>query len=156
MLDAILFTLGLAAGLFTHEAGHMAAGWATGEEVHFRVTSVYCDAPCENIKTVAAGGFVLPAIASEALLFKKKRGPFEAGWLAYNILSPVAYTIRHEAFGPTGDLAHFSRGEARIVEGLAVAHAATVALRWAWKDKPEWFEIRPHEDGVAAAFVMRW
>lgn len=155
MVDSILFFLGLTIGFITHEAGHQAAAWTSGDQISWHHASWTCERGCDA-KRVAAGGFVLPAVASEAMLLKRERGSFERGWLAFNILQPLVLTVRHEAFRSEGDLSNWSRGDARIVEGIVLGHAATVALRWAWKDKPEWFEVLRHEDGLKLALVARW
>lgn len=156
MLDALLFTLGLAAGAFTHETGHQAGAWIHGEDLRLAGRHWVCAAPCENGKAVALYGLGAQVLSSELLLLPEHRGPFISGWLTWNILQPVSVVVRYELDQDSTDLRNFGRSEARVIEGLAVAHAATVALRWAWKDKPEWFEVRPYEDGVAAAFVLRW
>jgi len=155
MMDTVLFSLGLAAGLATHELGHQSAAWLLGDQLAWHGTNWSCVGACAA-QAIALGGFVLPAVSSEVLLYKDDRGPLAAGWLAWNILHPLIYTIRNEAFGPVGDLANFSRGEAQIVEAALLTYAASVALRWAWKDKPEWFQVTPTDRGVTAMLRVRW
>lgn len=156
MLDVLLFALGVAAGAFSHEAGHQVGAWVHGEELRWRGRAWACVAPCENRKAVALYGLGAQAVSSELLLLPEKRGPFTSGWLVWNVLQPVSVVVRNEVDRDSTDLQNFGRGDSRLIGGLFLAHSTTVALRWAWKDKPDWFEVSRHEDGIKAVFMLRF
>ena len=159
MLDVFVFLTGMGAGLLNHEAGHQMMAAFSQDELNWSGSSWECPSDC-NASIIASGGFLAESLSSELLLNlpeTPRRNPFVAGWLVWNIANPVLYTLQNELAAPHGDLENFSRREARIMEALLIAHAASTALRWSGtvsNDVEPFFF--PHEDGVAFGVAMRW
>ena len=158
MLELVAFLAGMGAGLLNHEAGHQVAAAFSQDEINWSGTTWECQSNC-NASIIAGSGFLAESLSSELLLNlpeTPRQNPFVAGWLVWNIANPVLYTLHHELAGPHGDLKNFSRREARILESMLVAHAASTALRWSGTVsgvEPFFF---PQEDGLAFGIAVRW
>ena len=158
MLELLAFLTGMGAGLLNHEAGHQLAAALSQDDLRWSGTTWECRADCDAA-TVGNSGLLVQSLSSELLLNlpeTPRKHPFVAGWLVWNIANPVLYTLHHELAGPHGDLKNFSRREARIMESLLVAHAASTALRWSGTVG----EIEPfffaREDGIAFGVAIKW
>lgn len=141
--------LGWLVGFGAHEGGHYLV---SGGEIEFkgswmsrnegRVGPVWTCSECSHgqIQTIALAGFTEQIISTELLLgFKNipREHPLIVGFLAWNIINPIAYTIRAETGdcdSTNCDLAHFDRNDRRIIEAVIVTHAIFSAYRLLFKD----------------------
>jgi len=158
MLDVFVFLTGMGAGLMTQEAGHQLAASILQDRISWSGTTWECQADCDGA-TIAASGLLMQSLSSEVLLNSPgipKRQPFVAGWLVWNIANPIVYTLRHEFFGPHGDFTNYSRRDARIMEALLIAHAASTTLRWTDTESNIETFFFPQDDGIAFGVAMRW
>lgn len=128
-------------GLLIHESGHVVMAELNGDEIrHTSGANWECVEEC-NIKSIAAGGFLAQAISSEVLL-RTEKSKFKNGWLAWNIVNPVKYTISNEIKHNThGDLANYTNKEANLIEAVTVIHSLSVAKRTGW-------DVLPQRNGV--------
>lgn len=134
---------GIIFGFVVHEAAHVAVANYHGNTMQWQGTELVCQHPCQNMKQIAIAGLAVQAISSEILLTRDHQTNFTKGWLAFNVGNTVGYTIMNETTpGGYGDLANFTRDEARTIETVFMVHSATVAHRMSW-------QFIPTRNGVA-------
>lgn len=150
--------LGAGLGLATHEAGHAVVG---GSDVAWQGTNFRCrGCSAGRAQVVGMAGFAAEALSTEALLLSPntpREHPVLAGWLLWNVLHPIAYAIRSEVRGGTGDFANFQDPrQRRLAEGLIVGVALLQAYRLVLRDArfPLFFAATAEE--IRVAVQARW
>jgi len=150
--------LGAGLGLATHEAGHAIVG---GGNVEWRGTNFRC-AGCSagRSQVVGMAGFAAEALSTEALLLSRdipREHPVLAGWLLWNVGHPIAYAIRSEVEGGTGDFANFhDPTQRRLAEGLVVGVALLQAYRLILRDARFPLFFSATADELRVAVRVRW
>ena len=134
------FVLGLGSGFVGHESGHYLAAAALHDldKTHWQWTYIQLEPRVSDRDAgiIAVGGFSAEIISSEIILSVpaiKKDSLYILGWLAWDILNPIFYVIRHEMMGAKDDLALIEESSSetnkRITEAVILTHAAVSALR---------------------------
>jgi len=150
--------VGAGIGLGVHEAGHALVG---GGDLEWRGTNFRC-AGCSagRSQVVGMAGFAAEALSTEALLLSRdipREHPVLAGWLLWNVLHPIAYAIRSEVGGGTGDFANFhDPTQRRLAEGLVVGVALLQAYRLILRDTRFPLLLSATADELRVAVRVRW
>ncbi|MFC1756608.1 hypothetical protein ACFLZC_00400 [Patescibacteria group bacterium] len=138
------FMAGFAAGkLIGHNGGHEVASWLTGSRLDWSAPASGDWRPQWHLnendrqkrQLVLFGGFAEQILSTEIILgWGKipKDNPFVLGWLAWNFVEPIVYTVLHETRdGGYCDLALLEEVgvNAHLVEAGLLAHVAISAFR---------------------------
>ena len=148
------FLTGAAAGLGTHEAGHVTASLLFGEQPGLRKVDFHgipffaithrSGLPARREFTISSAGFWVQHVENEWLLSRRpalrnRSAPFAKGILAFNVLASAAYA--GAAFAKTGPLERDTRGIAassrvdeRWIGALVLAPAVLDAWRYYHRD----------------------
>ncbi|MBI4708744.1 MAG: hypothetical protein HY764_00890 [Candidatus Portnoybacteria bacterium] len=135
-----LFFAGMGVGFVSHEAGHQIMAGIYGEKLDwgFDGTELRWEISADSktrLRNIALGGTAAEILSSEILLRTKapKDNSFIIGWLAWNIINPIRYVIRHEIGNGYGDLELIERNEQGLdivyVEAIKIAHSLWTAYR---------------------------
>lgn len=137
--ESLLFTSGWMAGYITHDAGHYAVGRIEGADVRYdgmRRGSVqlWIEADSDSkLRNVALAGFGVQVISTELMLYDRDvDSTFQLGWLLFNIVNPVLYTLANEISADGhGDLKTVEESglNSRWVEAVIVTHAVISGYR---------------------------
>ena len=144
------FLAGAALGLVAHEAGHVVADLAFGEQpglgkvdfhgIPFFAITHRSGLPRHREFTISSAGFWMQHAENEWLLMRQptlrsRRAPFAKGVFAFNVLASVAYA--GTAFAKTGPaerdtrgMAASSRTDERWIGALVLAPAVLDAWRY--------------------------
>ena len=147
--QVVLFLTGAASGLGAHEAGHVIADLAYGEQPglkkvnfhgipFFAITHRSGRASNEEF-VISSAGFWMQNAGNEWLLSKRpqlksEQAPFAKGYFAFNVLASVAYA--GAAFAKTGPVERDTRGMAaasRLDERWIGAMVLAPAVLDAWR-----------------------
>jgi hypothetical protein len=165
--DLAEFAGGWVAGLAAHEAGHYAVGAQSGADVEFTgmdngSPSLWIEGDRGAVRNTAAGGFMVQIASTEVILEREEKGSFLLGWLGYNIVNAVSYTLRDQ-LSPNGhgDLATMGEhGASSDMAGVVlVTHAAWSAYRLAGGPDggaEPWVVADPIHKTYALGFRWRW
>ena len=147
--QVVLFLTGAAAGLGAHEAGHVIADLAYGEQpglkkVDFHGIPFFAITHRSGRRSneefvISSAGFWMQNAGNEWLLSKRpqlksEQAPFAKGYFAFNVLASVAYA--GAAFAKTGPAERDTRGmaaAARLDERWIGAVVLAPALLDAWR-----------------------
>lgn len=134
------FGAGFASGVLAHETGHYLVAKAEGMDnvkIHpTKVTYEYDKYSKSAERNIAMAGFGADIIGSEIVMSNDKLFPkdnnFVLGYLAWTMIEPLSYTLRHElSSNGYGDLKGLDETgiDARAVEVGLIAHAALTYYR---------------------------
>lgn len=135
------FSAGFAAGWRLHEAGHFVTGKLEGlDNLKMGLTETtytYEKYDKSKDRNFLLGGFAFDVIGSEVVMSNDRLFPknnnFVLGYLAWTMIEPISYTLRHEFGweGENGDLRGLERVgvNPQMMEAGLLAHAALTYYR---------------------------
>ena len=133
------FSLGWTAGFLFHETGHLVV--AKLENVDNSYSNIfgscfikYHTNDNSKLRRISSAGFGAEILSSEFILGVNsipKNNAFFLGWLAFDILNPVFYTLIDMQGGGYGDMRslHQSDMNTDIVKAVLLAHSALSVYR---------------------------
>ncbi len=168
--DFSLFVAGLGTGLVNHELGHQVIASVYGVHLDWQMkdnqpTWFARSQDHEKLRNIALGGTAAEIVSSEIILNTKisKDDAFVIGWLAWNIVNPILYVVRHELGGGHGDLKTIQENSVglnvRLVEGIKISHSLWTAYRLLnnkqFQSKINYF-FAPTAGGFMASLSYHW
>ncbi len=155
-VETVKFATGITAGIASHEFGHYAVGKLQGMDNvklrPFKTTYTYEKYDKSKARNFLLGGFASDVIGSEVVMSNDKLFPkdnnFVLGYLAWTMIEPISYTIRHEFGweGENGDLRGLERTGMKTewLEVGMIAHSALTYYRLRHNPKsPLYVEASP-------------
>jgi len=142
--EGSLLILGITSGFAFHELGHQAVAEVKGIDMKWKLNGNWDSDRKDQVVSLA--GFGAQILSTEVMLNTNinKKNSYVFGWLAYNVIGAIQYTIANEIARTRGqkhnDFQNIKTD--RFVEAVIVSHALFTAYRvYKNKDYPVWIGV---------------